>query len=85
MKVYAVMLDTDFGGVICHDILSKDELDAIEEVNRLNSISQNGLYYVKELEIVSSQSADCFTDELVPLVDFPTGSDTISPQFEEID
>ena len=54
MKVYAVMLDTDFGGVICHDILSKNELDAIEEVNRLNTISHNGLYYVKELEIVSS-------------------------------
>ena len=54
MKVYAVMLDTDFGGVICHDILSTDESDAIEEVNRLNTISHNGLYYVKELEIVSS-------------------------------
>ena len=51
MKVYAVMLDTDCGGVICHDTLSTDELDAIEEVNRLNTISQNGLYYVKELEV----------------------------------
>ena len=79
MKVYAVMLDTDFGGVICHDILSTDESDAIEEVNRLNTISHNGLYYVKELEIVSPWLADCFTDELVPLVDFPTGSDTIFP------
>ena len=71
MKVYAVMLDTDFGGVICHDILSKDESDAIEEVNRLNTISHNGLYYVKELEIVSSQSADCFTDEHQSTLDIP--------------
>lgn len=51
MKVYAVMLDTDFGGVICHDTLVKDESEALEEVNRLNSISHNDLYYVKELEI----------------------------------
>ena len=50
-KVYAVMLDTDFGGVICHDTLSTDELDALKEVNRLNTISHNGLYYVKELEV----------------------------------
>jgi len=52
MKVYAVMLDTDFSGVICHDILYKDESDAIEEVNRLNTRNHNGFYYVKELEIV---------------------------------
>ena len=51
MKVYAVMLDTEFGGVICHDFLTRNESDAIEEVNRLNTISHNGLYYVKELEV----------------------------------
>lgn len=54
MKVYAVMLDTDCGGVICHDILSTDELDAHKEVYRLNTMNQNGLYYVKELEIVGA-------------------------------
>ena len=52
MKVYAVMLDTEFGGVICHDFLTRNESDAIEEVNRLNNISHNGLYYVKELEVI---------------------------------
>ena len=55
MKVYAVMLDTEFGGVICHDFLTRNESDALKEVYRLNTISHNGLYYVKELEIVSSQ------------------------------
>ena len=53
MKVYAVMLDTEFGGVICHDILSTNEYEVIEEVNRLNTRNNNGFYYVKELEIVS--------------------------------
>ena len=50
-KVYAVMLDTEFGGVICHDTLSTDEFSVIEEVNRLNTRNHNGFYYVKELEV----------------------------------
>ena len=52
MKVYAVMLDTDCGGVICHNTLSTDELDVLKEVYRLNTMNKNGLYYVKELEVV---------------------------------